>query len=191
MKYFYVREKLNLTETKSYNTGSSTSVKDLATTSKTPATTTAPAATKPAGAANPAAEPVPNVPQELRVVELTNEHTYRFNEAALERILLRDDIKDLPVVVVSVVGAYRGGKSFMLDFFLRYLNATVSLVCTLILFSRISKIYTVFLYCIYFLREGHQPCSLYKNITKSGGNSRILMIWFWIFRYRFVKIKLK
>ncbi len=45
------------------------------------------------------------------------------NEDALAKILLREDIRDKHVVVVSVCGAYRQGKSFILDFFLHYLNA--------------------------------------------------------------------
>ncbi|KAJ8736060.1 hypothetical protein PYW08_006716 [Mythimna loreyi] len=48
---------------------------------------------------------------------------YELDEAALRRVLLRSDARDLPAVVVSVAGAYRGGKSFILDFFLRYLTA--------------------------------------------------------------------
>ncbi len=45
------------------------------------------------------------------------------NEDALANILLREDIRDKHVAIVSVCGAYRHGKSFILDFFLRYLNA--------------------------------------------------------------------
>ncbi|XP_022821572.1 atlastin-2-like [Spodoptera litura] len=49
---------------------------------------------------------------------------YELDEEALRRVLLRQDVRGLPVVVVSVAGAYRGGKSFILDFFLRYLKAS-------------------------------------------------------------------
>ena len=37
--------------------------------------------------------------------------------------MLSDEVKDKKVVVVSVAGAFRKGKSFLLDFFIRYLNA--------------------------------------------------------------------
>ncbi|CAH1639941.1 unnamed protein product [Spodoptera littoralis] len=49
---------------------------------------------------------------------------YELDEEALRRVLLRQDVRGLPVVVVSVAGAFRGGKSFLLNFFLRYLNAS-------------------------------------------------------------------
>uniref|UniRef100_A0A3Q3IKE9 GB1/RHD3-type G domain-containing protein n=1 Tax=Monopterus albus TaxID=43700 RepID=A0A3Q3IKE9_MONAL len=41
-------------------------------------------------------------------------------------ILLQDHIKDLNVVVVSVAGAFRKGKSFLLDFMLRYMHSQKS-----------------------------------------------------------------
>lgn len=41
---------------------------------------------------------------------------------ALQSILLADAIKDKPVTVVAVAGAYRTGKSFLLNFLLRYLR---------------------------------------------------------------------
>lgn len=51
------------------------------------------------------------------------EHTFSLDEEALSKILLRDEIRDRFVVVVSVAGAFRKGKSFLLDFFLRYMNS--------------------------------------------------------------------
>ncbi|XP_069709040.1 atlastin-2 isoform X2 [Phaenicophaeus curvirostris] len=50
-----------------------------------------------------------------------DDHNFELDEAALEKILLQEHIKDLNIVVVSVAGAFRKGKSFLLDFMLRYM----------------------------------------------------------------------
>ncbi|XP_015271137.1 PREDICTED: atlastin-2 [Gekko japonicus] len=50
-----------------------------------------------------------------------DDHNFELDEPALERILLQEHIKDLNIVVVSVAGAFRKGKSFLLDFMLRYM----------------------------------------------------------------------
>ncbi|XP_044304711.1 atlastin-3 [Varanus komodoensis] len=50
-----------------------------------------------------------------------DQHSFELDEKALSRVLLQDVIRDLDVVVVSVAGAFRKGKSFLLDFLLRYL----------------------------------------------------------------------
>lgn len=65
-------------------------------------------------------------PEATQIVLSDEEHSFELNEKALESILLRDDIKDLPIAIVSVAGAFRKGKSFLLDFFIRYLTAGVS-----------------------------------------------------------------
>uniref|UniRef100_A0A674NXF8 Atlastin GTPase 2 n=1 Tax=Takifugu rubripes TaxID=31033 RepID=A0A674NXF8_TAKRU len=52
-----------------------------------------------------------------------DEHSFELDSAALEKILLQDHVKDLNVVVVSVAGAFRKGKSFLLDFMLRYMHS--------------------------------------------------------------------
>ncbi|XP_076972029.1 atlastin-3 isoform X3 [Tamandua tetradactyla] len=51
-----------------------------------------------------------------------DQHSFELEEKALASILLQDSIRDLDVVVVSVAGAFRKGKSFLLDFMLRYLH---------------------------------------------------------------------
>jgi atlastin len=61
----------------------------------------------------------------VQVVLAHPDHTFELDEDALSEILLHDDVKDRNVVVVSVAGAFRKGKSFLLDFFLRYMNSKV------------------------------------------------------------------
>lgn len=85
------------------------------------------------------ARPVP-------IVVATENHSFELDEKALQDILLDDSVRDKKVAVISVAGAFRKGKSFLLDFFLRYLDREVrrmyiwtykfcrlTLVCTLLL----------------------------------------------------------
>ncbi|KAM4730433.1 atlastin-2 isoform 1-T2 [Anableps anableps] len=55
-----------------------------------------------------------------------SDYIFELDAAALEKILLQDHLKDLNVVVVSVAGAFRKGKSFLLDFMLRYMYNQLS-----------------------------------------------------------------
>jgi atlastin len=53
------------------------------------------------------------------------EHTFRLSEDELTKIILQDNIRNRDVVIVSVAGAFRKGKSFLLDFCLRFLYSRV------------------------------------------------------------------
>ncbi|CAH1163951.1 unnamed protein product [Phaedon cochleariae] len=62
-------------------------------------------------------------PHAVPIVVANDDHSFRLDEEAITKVLMRDELKDRYVVVVSVAGAFRHGKSFLLDFFLRYMNA--------------------------------------------------------------------
>ncbi|KAI0980188.1 hypothetical protein GJ496_004807 [Pomphorhynchus laevis] len=59
----------------------------------------------------------------IQIVDLTDDHSFELNEDHLRDILFHPDCKSKKVVVISIAGAFRKGKSFLLDFFLRYLRA--------------------------------------------------------------------
>lgn len=67
------------------------------------------------------------VPQPVQIVVANEEqHSFFLQEQVLERLLLQKKVQDLHVVVVSVAGAFRKGKSFLLDFMLRYMYKQVT-----------------------------------------------------------------
>ncbi|KAH9382766.1 hypothetical protein HPB48_023325 [Haemaphysalis longicornis] len=61
--------------------------------------------------------------QPVQILRIMDHQRVELDEEELGRILLADHVKDKPVVVVSVAGAFRKGKSFLLDFFLRYVGS--------------------------------------------------------------------
>lgn len=60
----------------------------------------------------------------VQIVEIIN-HSFILESNSLQNILNVDGIKDRDVVVVSISGYPRQGKSFMLNFFVEYLKAQV------------------------------------------------------------------
>jgi hypothetical protein len=58
----------------------------------------------------------------IQIVDITKDHKFKLNEENLQSILTNPKAHMKKVCVVSVAGAFRKGKSFLLDFFLRYLN---------------------------------------------------------------------
>jgi len=61
--------------------------------------------------------------QVVKINDEDEEHSFTLDENALSQILNRPDVRDKPICVVSVAGAFRKGKSFLLNFMLRYLKA--------------------------------------------------------------------
>ncbi|CAG2103530.1 unnamed protein product, partial [Medioppia subpectinata] len=59
----------------------------------------------------------------IQVLKVSAEGRVKLDLEALSAILLRDSIRDKPVVVVSIAGDFHSGKSIMRDFFLRYLQS--------------------------------------------------------------------
>jgi len=62
----------------------------------------------------------------VQIVKIDDEsetHNFILDEDALNEILNKDEIKDKPICIISVAGAFRKGKSFLLNFMLRYLEA--------------------------------------------------------------------
>jgi len=68
----------------------------------------------------------PKEDRPVQVVKIDDEseaHNFILDEEALNEILDRDGIRDKPICIISVAGAFRKGKSFLLNFMLRYLEA--------------------------------------------------------------------
>jgi atlastin len=60
--------------------------------------------------------------QPIQVIQVTDDHSFELDTEALEQLLLSEEVRDRHVCVVTVAGAFRKGKSFLLDFMLRYLK---------------------------------------------------------------------
>lgn len=58
----------------------------------------------------------------VQILKPTTVNDFELNIDGCRTILLAENVRDKPVVVVSVAGAFRKGKSFLLGFFLRYLR---------------------------------------------------------------------
>lgn len=64
-----------------------------------------------------------NQPGPVQIVSVSKkDHSFTLDTEALERVLLAPKVRDKHVVVLSVAGAFRKGKSFILDFMLRYMR---------------------------------------------------------------------
>ena len=62
----------------------------------------------------------------VRIIEFIANNEMVANFAGLNDIFNKPEIQDRKVVIISLIGAFREGKSFFLDYCLRFLYAHVS-----------------------------------------------------------------
>lgn len=60
----------------------------------------------------------------IQIIE-PNDHRIQLRTEQFASIFEADNIKDRNVAIISIAGAFRKGKSFLLNYFLRYLYAQV------------------------------------------------------------------
>lgn len=64
-------------------------------------------------------------PKAIQIV-ISENHAFRLNLNELLPIFEDDNLKNRQIVVASIVGPYRFGKSFLMNFFIRFLDAQVN-----------------------------------------------------------------
>ena len=62
----------------------------------------------------------------VNILKFNDVNEISIDKPELDQIFHHPDVKDRKMVVVSIVGAFRKGKSFFLDYCLRYMYANVS-----------------------------------------------------------------
>lgn len=68
-----------------------------------------------------------NIPtKSVNIVTFDGNQKINFNDNALSKILLHPEVRDRTVVVIAISGAFRKGKSFLLDYLLRFMYKYVS-----------------------------------------------------------------
>ncbi|KAJ3644284.1 hypothetical protein Zmor_026950 [Zophobas morio] len=61
-------------------------------------------------------------PSAKQIIDLSEGNKIAANEDILRQVFLNPSVKDKPVCVVSINGTFRQGKSFLINFFVRYLK---------------------------------------------------------------------
>lgn len=64
--------------------------------------------------------------EEIQIATI-NDKSLTLDLDKFSEMLNADDIKNRSIVVVSIVGAHKIGKSFLMNFFIRYLEAQVTI----------------------------------------------------------------
>jgi Guanylate-binding protein, N-terminal domain len=69
-----------------------------------------------------------NYGKPLNVMTVKGDGGLKIEDSFLDKLFLDPAVKDRKPVIISILGDFRKGKSFLLDYFLRFLYANVSFV---------------------------------------------------------------
>ena len=61
----------------------------------------------------------------VNILNFSADNKVLFDKTALDEIFLDPEVKPRKIVIVSIIGAFRKGKSFFLNYCLRYMYANV------------------------------------------------------------------
>lgn len=62
----------------------------------------------------------------INVLKFNDDETLRVDYEAFNELFMHSDVKDRNIAAVSIIGAFRKGKSFFMDYCLRFMYANVS-----------------------------------------------------------------
>ena len=62
----------------------------------------------------------------VSVMKFSTDNKVLIEKPELDKMFLDPEVKTRKIVIVSIIGAFRKGKSFFLDYCLRYMYANVS-----------------------------------------------------------------
>jgi len=64
----------------------------------------------------------------IQIISFDNEGKLKLNEEGVEEIFNKDELQKLPIVILSAVGPFRSGKSFLLSWIIHFLSSEVNKV---------------------------------------------------------------
>lgn len=72
-----------------------------------------------------------------QIIIFDDEKKLKFDKVELENILNQEQVKGLPMMILSVIGAFRTGKSFLISWLVSYFKAHL----------KVSNIHFIYFYC--------------------------------------------
>ncbi len=89
----------------------------------------------------------------IQIISFDGDRKLKLNKVELEKIMSQEGLQGLPIAVLSVVGAFRTGKSSLLNWMERFLSSSVKVNH----FSLIIQLFMNHLFCFY-----RAPAGLHK-----------------------------
>ena len=81
----------------------------------------------------------------IQIISFDGDRKLKLNKVELEKIMSQEGLQGLPIAVLSVVGAFRTGKSSLLNWMERFLSSSVKVKHFSLIFDLIMKHFFLFL----------------------------------------------